>query len=88
MAIDSLPNKFLDETINKREGQQTWEEFATEMSEKDILPFDWQKHMPEHFKKSSIFSLEKIFRLCSLFQLFIRRRTTTRHCKHHQTGEI
>ncbi|RIJ41835.1 hypothetical protein [Pontibacter oryzae] len=47
--IDSVPNKFLEEKIHKKEGQQTWEEFAESMIEQGIMPDKWQEHMPEHF---------------------------------------
>ncbi len=48
-AIDKVPNNFLMEKINPKEGQQTWEEFGEEMQEKGLLPWEWQKYMPQHF---------------------------------------
>lgn len=48
--IDKVPNDFLNEKINKKEGQQTWEEFCDEMQAKGKLPFEWQEHMPQHFQ--------------------------------------
>jgi len=49
--IDNVPNNFMNENINKKEGQQTWEEFGKEMEEKKIMPWDWQSHMPKHFQE-------------------------------------
>jgi hypothetical protein len=46
--IDKVPNDFLMNKINKKEGQQTWEEFCYEMMEKGITPDKWQEHLPEH----------------------------------------
>ncbi|MDZ4713669.1 MAG: hypothetical protein SGI89_15280 [bacterium] len=57
--IDSLPNKFLGEKINYKEGQQTWEEFAGEMISKNILLPDWNNYMPEHFKNLFQFMYDK-----------------------------
>ncbi len=48
--IDKLPNEFLNQKINKKEGQQTWEEFGNEMKEKDLMPWEWQEHLPQHFQ--------------------------------------
>jgi hypothetical protein len=48
--IDQVPNNFLNEKINKKEGQQTWEEFGNEMQSKNIPPWEWQPHLPEHFQ--------------------------------------
>jgi hypothetical protein len=48
--IDKMPNNFLMEKINKKEGQQTWEEFCDEMKEKNIMPWEWQQHLPQHFQ--------------------------------------
>jgi hypothetical protein len=48
--IDKLPNEFLNQKINKKEGQQTWEEFCDEMKEKDLMPWEWQEHLPQHFQ--------------------------------------
>jgi hypothetical protein len=48
--IDKLPNEFLNEKINKKDGQQTWEEFCGEMKEKDLMPWEWQEHLPQHFQ--------------------------------------
>nr|WP_321485562.1 hypothetical protein [uncultured Draconibacterium sp.] len=48
--IDKIPNEFLEEKINPKEGQQSWEEFGAEMESKGIMPWDWQKHMPQHFE--------------------------------------
>ncbi len=47
--IDKLPNQFLMEKINKKEGQKTWEEFCNEMMEKGLTPDKWQEHLPEHY---------------------------------------
>lgn len=49
--IDSLPNKFLNEKINRKEGQQSWEEFAQEMTEKGLTPDKWNEYLPDHFKE-------------------------------------
>ena len=48
--IEKVPNNFLNEKINKKEGQQTWEEFCDEMQSKGKLPFEWREHMPQHFQ--------------------------------------
>ncbi len=48
--IDKLPNEFLNQKINKKEGQQTWEEFCDEMKEKDLMPWEWQEYLPQHFQ--------------------------------------
>lgn len=48
--IDKLPNEFLNQKINKKEGQQTWENFGNEMKEKDLMPWEWQEHLPQHFQ--------------------------------------
>ncbi|MEA5405302.1 hypothetical protein VB776_20360 [Arcicella sp. DC2W] len=48
--IDKLPNEFLNQKINKKEGQQTWEEFCDEMKEKDLMPMEWQEHLPQHLQ--------------------------------------
>lgn len=48
--IDKLPNEFLNQKINKKDGQQTWEEFCDEMKEKDLMPWEWQEHLPQHFQ--------------------------------------
>ena len=48
--IDQVPNNFLNEKINKKEGQQSWEEFGNEMQSKSIPPWEWQRHLPEHFQ--------------------------------------
>lgn len=47
--IDAIPNTVLA-TMNKKENDQSWEEFAEEMFEKGIMPPDWQEHLPERFK--------------------------------------
>lgn len=47
--IDKTPNEFLKEKINKKQGQQTWEEFCNEMMKKGLTPDKWQEHLPEHF---------------------------------------
>ncbi|MBK8344471.1 MAG: hypothetical protein IPL12_14870 [Bacteroidetes bacterium] len=41
------------EKINKKEGQQTWEEFCEEMKVKNIMPWEWQQHLPQHFQDFS-----------------------------------
>lgn len=46
--IDAIPNQFLREKINHKEGQETWEQFANRMSNKGIMPDKWMDHMPEH----------------------------------------
>ena len=48
--IDQVPNNFLNENINKKEGQQTWDEFGNEMQAKKIPPWEWQQHFPLHFQ--------------------------------------
>lgn len=48
--IDSLPNKYLDENINHKEGQEGWKEFATRMSESVITPDKWMEQMPQNLK--------------------------------------
>lgn len=48
--IDKLPNEFLNQKINKKDRQQTWEEFCDEMKEKDLMPWEWQEHLPQHFQ--------------------------------------
>jgi len=40
--IDSLPNKYLIDNVNRKDGQQTWKEFCEEMKEKEIPPWEWQ----------------------------------------------
>jgi hypothetical protein len=57
--IDSIPNKFLMEKINKKEGQQTWEEFAKEMQTKGIMPWEMQEHMPMHLQEFSQWMYDK-----------------------------
>ncbi|MDH6310180.1 hypothetical protein M2451_003072 [Dysgonomonas sp. PFB1-18] len=47
--IDGIPNNFLKDNINPKEGQQTWEEFCKEMQQKGLMPWEWQEHLPEHF---------------------------------------
>ena len=56
--IDSLPNKFLDEKINRKDGQ-SWEEFAQSMIEKGLRPEEWNDHMPSHFKELFQFMYDK-----------------------------
>ena len=46
--IDEVPNNFLMDKINKKAGQQTWEEFCLEMKAKNIFPWEMQEHLPEH----------------------------------------
>lgn len=41
----------MDEKINRKDGQQSWEEFAQSMIEKGIKPDQWNEHMPDHFKE-------------------------------------
>jgi hypothetical protein len=48
--IDQVPNNFLNEKINKKEGQQSWEDFGEEMQAKNIPPWEWQSHLPQHFQ--------------------------------------
>lgn len=48
--IDKIPNNFLMEKINKKDGQQTWEDFCGEMLEKNIMPWEWQQQLPQHFQ--------------------------------------
>jgi hypothetical protein len=48
--IDKLPNEFLNQKINNKDGQQTWEEFCDEMKEKELMPWEWQEHLPQHFQ--------------------------------------
>lgn len=48
--VDSLPNKYLDEKINHKEGNEGWKEFATRMSENGITPDKWMEQMPQNLK--------------------------------------
>jgi len=48
--IDQVQNNFLDVNFNRKEGQQTWEEFCDEMQSKNIMPWEWQAHLPQHFQ--------------------------------------
>ncbi|BDB53812.1 hypothetical protein GENT5_01170 [Flavobacterium ammoniigenes] len=48
--IDTFPNEYLNEKINPKEGQQTWEEFCDEMKNKNLMPWEWNEHLPEHYK--------------------------------------
>jgi hypothetical protein len=56
--IDTLPNKFLDEKINRKDGQ-SWEEFAQSMIDKGLRPDEWNDHMPSHFKELFQFMYDK-----------------------------
>ncbi|GEO06683.1 hypothetical protein AAE02nite_43470 [Adhaeribacter aerolatus] len=47
--IDSVPNKYLEEKIHKKDDQPTWEEFAQSMIDQNVMPDKWQEHMPDHF---------------------------------------
>jgi len=57
--LDKIPNNFLNDNINQKEGQQSWEEFAEEMIGKGIMPQDWNKYMPKHFKEMFNFVYDK-----------------------------
>lgn len=48
--IDALPNSYLMEKINHKDGQEKWEDFATLMGEARITPDQWWERMPEHLK--------------------------------------
>ena len=48
--IDGFANEYLMEKINKKPNQQTWEQFCEEMKEKNLMPWEWQEHLPEHYK--------------------------------------
>lgn len=48
--VDQVPNNFLKDKINKKEGQQSWEEFGDEMKIKNIPPWEWQDYLPQHFQ--------------------------------------
>lgn len=48
--IDQIPNNFLEEKINSKEGQQSWKEFCEEMQAKNIPPWEWQPHLPQHYQ--------------------------------------
>lgn len=48
--IDSKPNDYLNAKINPKKGQQSWEEFAENMSTKGVSPEEWMEFMPQHFK--------------------------------------
>lgn len=56
--IDTLPNKFLDEKINRKDGQ-SWEDFAQSMIDKGLRPDEWNDHMPSHFKELFQFMYDK-----------------------------
>ncbi len=57
--IDSKPNQFLDDNINPKPNQQSYDEWANEMADKKIMPFDWHKHMPDHLSKVNEFVYDK-----------------------------
>ncbi len=48
--IDSIPNKYLDEKLNKHKGGTTWKDFTKDMIEKQIPPEKWMEHMPQGYK--------------------------------------
>ncbi|RKS14703.1 hypothetical protein [Flavobacterium sp. 120] len=48
--IDTFPNEYLNEKINPKEGQQSWEDFCDEMKQKNLMPWEWNEHLPEHYK--------------------------------------
>jgi hypothetical protein len=57
--IDSLPNKFLEETINSRDGQPTWRDFTQSMEDKGLRPDQWVEHLPDRFKAKFEFIKDK-----------------------------
>lgn len=56
--IDALPNKFLNEKINRKDGQ-SWEDFAQSMIVKGLRPDEWNDHLPGHFKELFQFMNDK-----------------------------
>jgi len=57
--IDSLPNKFLTDNINPKEGDQSWQDFGQEMMEKGLMPNEWNDHLPERYKNLFNFMYDK-----------------------------
>jgi hypothetical protein len=45
--IDKVPNNFLMDKINKKEGSKSWDQICNEMKEKNLLPWEWQDHLPQ-----------------------------------------
>lgn len=48
--IDKLPNEYLTDKINPKHRHQKWEDFCIEMKEKDLMPWEWNEHLPEYYK--------------------------------------
>lgn len=46
--IDAIPNQFLDENINHKEGRESWQDFTSRMTAQGIMPDKWFDHMPAH----------------------------------------
>src|SRR5690606_6453832 len=63
--IDKIPQQFLDEKINHKEGQESWYEFATRMAQQGIMPDKWMEQMPEHFNNFFSFMMDngKMYRI-------------------------
>lgn len=57
--IDSFPNTYYEEKINKKPGQQSWEEWCNETQDKKVMPWHWQKHLPEHFQNQFEYVYDK-----------------------------
>lgn len=49
-CIDSLPNKFLNENINHKDGDESWQDFTSRMMQSGITPEKWVNHMPRNLK--------------------------------------
>lgn len=43
--IDSLPNQYLKDNINKKKNQESWEEFSKKMLDQNIPPSEWIENM-------------------------------------------
>lgn len=48
--VDSLPNKYLNDKINRKKGDEGWKAFAQRMSESGLTPDKWNEQMPENLK--------------------------------------
>lgn len=57
--IDELPNKFLDENVNHKDGQVSWQEFTERMTANGINPDKWIEHMPAHLNNYIEFVKDK-----------------------------
>lgn len=58
-VIDEIIHNKLNSVLAPKKGQQSWEDFATEMMNKGIMPPDWNDHLPEHFKNLFEFMYDK-----------------------------